>query len=83
MNIRRWRLSEAMSVAITDPRSNLRIELILNFSVRKCFQEKHKEVCDITQSVAENFGSICKGDLEIAYFGFIPRRGRRVGVFIP
>lgn len=66
------------------PGANLGIGLILNFSVRKCFQGKYKEVCNTTQSAAEkNFGSICKGDLETAYFGFILITGRRVGVFIP
>lgn len=51
--------------------------LILNWCVRKCFQEKQKQVCDNEQNPAEeNFGSIYRGDLQIVHFEFIFIRGQ-------
>ena len=50
-------------------------ELILNWSVRKHFQEKQKQVCDNKQNPAEE-NSIYRGDLQTVHFRFILIKGQ-------
>lgn len=66
------------------PEADPGIGLILNWSVRKCFQQNHKEVCDTKQSPAEeNFGSICKGDWRQSILELSPLGARELEYLYP